>query len=317
DGGARGDRPSFDTLGRDVPGRAEELLLVTIACRARDPEVGELREALAVDDDVRRLYVAVNDPGRMSRVECRGDLPDQTGDLVRGQRAALGDDLAERLPVHELQDHGRGGAVAPLVEDGDDIRVDDRRRAARLVGETRAERVVRVGAEELDRDIAVELFVTCSPHLAGAALVDALDEPIARGEQARSRVARWLPVFSLAIPSPVRNLCANPLGKLDERVECLFIRPVASEDRELLTDELDDGRRRKRHRAFPPALSVQEHGSGLMPRTGLALHDEFGLLARGGRLHTDPRDVAFVETAFETWSHPHHDPRAVAARDRE
>src|SRR5256885_6716783 len=116
------------------------------------------------------------------------------------------------------------------------------------------------------------------------------------------------------MPSPVRNLCANPRGKLDERVECLFIRPVASEDRELLTDELDDGRRRKRHRAFPPALSVQEHSGGLMPGAGLALHDEFGLLARGGGPHTDPPGVAFGRAPVEKGAPPHHYPRPVAAR---
>src|SRR5438477_13802 len=92
---------------------------------------------------------------------------------------------------------------------------------------------------------------------------------------------------------------------------------VTSENRELPTEHLDDGHRLRRHRAIQPAPSVQEHCGGLMPRTGLALHDEFGLLARGRRLHADPRDIAFVETAFETWSHPHHDPRAVATRDRE
>src|SRR5207245_7531448 len=94
------------------------------------------------------------------------------------QRAALGDDLAERLSRHELHDHERVSAVAAFVEHRDDVRVYDRRRAARLVGETRAERVVRVVAEELYRHIAIELLVARAPHLARAALVARLAEPI-------------------------------------------------------------------------------------------------------------------------------------------
>src|SRR2546430_6853979 len=38
-------RSTLDALGRDVPRRAEKLLLVAIACRARDAKVGELRDA--------------------------------------------------------------------------------------------------------------------------------------------------------------------------------------------------------------------------------------------------------------------------------
>ena len=63
--------------------------------------------------------------------------------------------------------------------------MDDRRRAARLIGETRAEGIVRVGPEELYRDIAIQLLVARPPHLACAALVDPLDESIALGEQSR------------------------------------------------------------------------------------------------------------------------------------
>src|SRR5207237_8992171 len=70
DVGARGDRTSFDTLGRDVPGRAEELLLVTIACRARDPEVGELSEDLTVDDSVSRIPGVVDSAPRNTGSDC-------------------------------------------------------------------------------------------------------------------------------------------------------------------------------------------------------------------------------------------------------
>ena len=113
---------------------------------------------------------------RVRRVKGRGDLPDEASHLVRGQWPALGDDLAKRLARHELHDHERVRAVAAFVEHHNDVRMDDRRRAARLIGETRAEGIVRVGPEELYRDIAIQLL---------AALVDPLDESIALGEQSR------------------------------------------------------------------------------------------------------------------------------------
>src|SRR5207245_2125892 len=136
---------------------------------------------------------------------------------------------------------------------------------------------------------------------------------ISRYRVARRRSAagaRTSPVFSLAMSSPVRNLCANPLGELDEGVEGLFVGSVASEDRELLTDELDDRGRRKRHGALPAALSIQEDRRGLVPRIGLALHDELRQLLPAERLDTDPRDVALVEPALEPRTHAPHDARA-------
>ena len=41
---------------------------------ASDAEVGELGHTVAVDDDVPRLDVAMDDPARMRRVERVGDL---------------------------------------------------------------------------------------------------------------------------------------------------------------------------------------------------------------------------------------------------
>src|SRR6267378_4463477 len=124
-------------------------------------------------------------------------------------------------------------------------------------------------------------------------------------------------VFPLAVPSLVRNPCATGLGELDEGGQGRLVGSVAPEDRELLTDELDDRRRRERHRALPARLAVQEDGGGLVAWGGLAFHDELRQLARAGGLDADPGDVAFLEPAFEAWPHPDHDARAVGARDRE
>src|SRR5947207_5642737 len=121
------------------------------------------------------------------------------------------------------------------------------------------------------------------------------------------------------MPSSVRNLCANPLREADEGPESRLVGAVASEDRELLTDELDDRRRGQRHRPFPAALAVQKNGRGLMVRIRLALHHELRLPrsmpARG--LDPDALNVALFQPPFEAGPHADHDPRAVRARDRE
>src|SRR3989475_7665709 len=128
---------------------------------------------------------------------------------------------------------------------------------------------------------------------------------------------RTLPLFSPAMPSFVPNLCANPSGELDESAESRLISSVASEDRELLTDELDDRRRRHWHRALPVPLAIEEDGRGLMARRGLASHHELGLLSPVRGLDTDPPDIAIVEAPLGARPHPDHDRRAVGARDSE
>src|SRR5438552_2057389 len=138
-----------------------------------------------------------------------------------------------------------------------------------------------------------------------------------RAARRRAWGARTLPLFSLAMPSFVPNLCANPSGELDEGAESRLISSVASEDRELLTDELDDRRRRHRHRALPMPLAIEEDGRGLMARRGLASHHELGLLSPVRGLDTDPPNIAIVEASLEARPHPDHDPRAVGALDSE
>src|SRR6266571_7548295 len=119
------------------------------------------------------------------------------------------------------------------------------------------------------------------------------------------------------MPSFDRNLCANPLGELDEGAESRLIRSVASEDRELFTDQLDDRRRRHWHRALPAPLAINEDDRGLMARRGLASHYEFGLLPPVRGLDPDPADIAVFEAPLEARAHTHHDPCAVGAGDRE
>ncbi len=71
--GARVAACSGRDLGRDVAGRADEPRRGAASARAvavelrdrREPEVGDPRAPVATDEDVLRLDVAVDQPGRM------------------------------------------------------------------------------------------------------------------------------------------------------------------------------------------------------------------------------------------------------------
>src|SRR5437870_11099483 len=96
----------------------------------------------------------------------------------------------------------------------------------------------------------------------------------------------------MPLPSPaIVELIGEELSRL--------ISPVASEDRELLTDELDDRRRGQRHRALPPPLAVQKNSRGLMARIGLTLHHELGVLRLACGLDPDPGHIALFQPPLE------------------
>jgi hypothetical protein len=86
--GARG-LPSLDQLGREVMGRPEQLALRGQPRRvrpAREPEVRERRSALAVEEDVRRLDVPVQDPARVKSVEAAAELGSEIDGLLQRER---------------------------------------------------------------------------------------------------------------------------------------------------------------------------------------------------------------------------------------
>ena len=117
-------------LGRDVVGRAEhapvggQALLVE---RAGDPEVGDLRRSLFVDQHVLRLDVTVDDVAGVCGAERARDL-DRVCDRL-GDREAThpADPLLQRLALDVLE-HDVGpwvGGVLILagVDHADDVRM--------------------------------------------------------------------------------------------------------------------------------------------------------------------------------------------------
>jgi hypothetical protein len=165
-------------LGRHVVGRAEhapvgrQALLVE---RAGDSEVGDLGGALAVDQHVLRLHVAMHDVVRVGTAERAGDL-DRVGDrLVHRQAAHPADALLERLALDVLEHDVRAALVLAGVDHADDVRVAELGDRARLAAEPLE--LVRVrrdlAVHQLDRHAALERLVERpidGRHAAGADL---------------------------------------------------------------------------------------------------------------------------------------------------
>ncbi len=106
------------------PGRRETLFAVE---GARDSEVRDLRGAFAVDDDVVRLHVPVDDAVAVGEGEPAGDLPDEHERVADGERPLAFDELLQRLALDVLEDDEL--VILPLaaVDNRDDVRVGEPR----------------------------------------------------------------------------------------------------------------------------------------------------------------------------------------------
>ena len=133
----------------------------------------------------------MDDPAGVRVLERGEGLVEHRGRLGRRERAARVEDLAHGTAVHVLHDHVVDAVDGAPVEDGDDVRVVQGRRGARLAAEAVDE--PRVGGErpveDLDRDLAVEHGVVAEVDLAHAPRGDPLGDPITavKGHQRLAR----------------------------------------------------------------------------------------------------------------------------------
>ena len=175
-------RPAGCLLGRHVGGRPEERPVLrerVRAAHAGDPEVGDLRPALFVEDDVRRLQVPVDKPVRMGVSKPGRELAcDLCGALVV-QGLPWDEAILERSAGKVLEDHVGAAFLASVVEETADVRVRERGDRVRFALEAHR---VGTGAEQLDGDGAVELIVVCNPDLGHAAGTEPALEAIAAAD---------------------------------------------------------------------------------------------------------------------------------------
>ena len=146
-----------------------------------EAEIEHLHPALARDEDVRGLDVAVQDALAVRGVEGIRDLHAEIEQEAGGHRLAV-DDLVERLPLEQL--HREEPLSLELVDgvDGADVRMVEGRRGARLALEPfdGRRRGRHFGRQELQRDRTAEPEILGLVHDTHAARADALDDLVMR-----------------------------------------------------------------------------------------------------------------------------------------
>ena len=159
-----GDAP-LDLLGREVGHRAEQHAGLArrrlVGDGSGEPEVGHLDLAVAADDDVLWLDVAVDEAGRVGGAQRQQDRLEDRDRLARRQRRLLVDDVAQRLALDELHREEDVTVVLALVVYGDDVGVAEAGGRPGLAAEALDEDVVgrESGSHDLEGDVALEACV--------------------------------------------------------------------------------------------------------------------------------------------------------------
>jgi hypothetical protein len=189
------DLPALDLLGRDVVDRPDHVArlrdLGAVALQAlRESEICQ-KCAAALDQDVRRLDVAVDQPERVGGVERRGDLAARVDRPVGPQAALLAQHGGEVRALDVLHREVEQPVDLAGVVDRDDVRVLERRGDPRLALEALAE-ALRLGVfrgDDLDRGAAPEVQVLGPVDDAHAAAPEAGLDPVAGDGLTDARVS--------------------------------------------------------------------------------------------------------------------------------
>ena len=225
DVGLAGDLAPERLFGRHVVRRAEHAAGGGEALglqRAGDAEVGDLGAAVAVDQDVLRLHVAMDELVLVGALERAADLDRVCHRLGHRQAPEPADALLQRLALHVLEDDVGIPVVLAGVDHGHDVRVVELRdrpglaaEALELVG------IVRdVAVHQLDRDPALERGIERPIDARHPSGPDLLLEPVALTDQRADHrhlfsALRWLYAFAttqiLPVPPPGRlsRACAG------------------------------------------------------------------------------------------------------------
>lgn len=209
------------------PGLCERRVLS--AFDAGDAEVGQQRaSAVFIEQDVRRLDVAVDDPAPVGVAERVADFPHDAEHLIGGQARRCAEPLLERITPHEGHDEEAHPVAGVEVVHPHDVRMIERRTEGGLAAETLATHPAGrdLRGQDLHRDDVAESTVAGSKHGAHAA------DP---GE-----TQDFVPVADRALHGiegrrlhPVENVAALALGRSgpDNRgamavVSCRVLGPV-------------------------------------------------------------------------------------------
>jgi hypothetical protein len=192
--GTRVDGFAADLFRSEIVERADHLPGVRrgAAELLGDPEVGQVDVAVLIEQDVRRLDVAVDETAAVRGVERARDLGENR-DRTIGRELGLA--FEHGLQVTPL-DVAHGEVELPIVfarlVDRDHVRVVERGRHTRLLQEALAESLVpgELGSDQLERDRALEREIGRSVNDAHAAPPDDGFHAVAREDSPRFHHAR-------------------------------------------------------------------------------------------------------------------------------
>ena len=265
-------------LGRDVrrgPHHRSRLGERSGAAHARDPEVGDLGPAVVVEEHVRRLQVAMDEPAVVRVREPGRDAARDLLGLGVGQRRALAEPVLERSARQVLEHHERPAGDLAVVEELVHVRMRERRRCAGLALEARR---IGVAAEQLQSDAAAELEILGEEDLGHRSVAEPLDDAVPARDEALAhgstlcagdgRVTvdrRGTRARARARPAPARRgrAARGRRGPRARRARRIGRRPAA-------LPELRDGRLRAPLGGRPRTAADRRADSSRPPRPGAA-----------------------------------------------
>jgi hypothetical protein len=157
-------------LGAHVHRRAErdprlgDRRILGRGAHVRDPEIGDDGDP-ALEQDVLRLDVAVDDPFHVCTFQRTGDFDADAHGRVHGELALAPDPVAQRLAAHVRHHVVQQPIRVARVVEGEDVGMRELRRDRDLALEALpADRLRHVGEEHLERDVAVVLSVAGQKH---------------------------------------------------------------------------------------------------------------------------------------------------------
>jgi hypothetical protein len=175
-----------------------------VAGGAREAEVEHARAAVAADEHVVRLEVAVDDAGVVGGGEAAARPEEQRDDVAPRARPG-GEPLLELDAVDELHRDPHAIAGRPDVEHADDVGVREARERLGLALEATlgaGRRAVAVRLHELDRDAAIELRIVGRVDDSHAARAELVEHDVASDHAA----ARQLRGLGCTTPFTARRL---------------------------------------------------------------------------------------------------------------
>ena len=153
---------------------APACVVIVGARRPGDAEVGQIRVARRVEQDVRRLDVAMDDAGGVRRQQRRADLLDEAAHACDVERAAAHERGLCRAAGEHAEHEVCAAGLAPVVVERHDVGVLEPGDELCLGLEPLHEAAVvgEVGPDHLDRDIAIRAGLRRRQHAAERAFTD-------------------------------------------------------------------------------------------------------------------------------------------------